>query len=381
MVIVFWSCQDQPGSEISSVEGSFPQLAGDQITIEELEVRKTIAMDSAVIDKMGHFRFDFEIADAGFYVLKTTDDNLLLLQLEKGEHVKLSSNEDPFFRGYEVTGSPGSEYLRDFEYFMQSQRDRIDSIATVYYDARGQENFMEVKTRLDSVYDAIVDDHRHYIRDFVKAHPSSLTSLIVINRSLGQNNVLDEEKDFKLFHTIDSALMEKYPDNKHALDHHERVKEIQGRIFDRRIAEEKVMAGKKAPDIVLNDTAGNPFSLKSFTGHPTILQFWTGWSARSREDNQTLIKIYPDLQKRGFKILGVSLDENAVVWKGAVKIDQLPWKQVSSLQGLHSEIAKTYNLPSELPFYYLLDDKLVIRYKNSSLDSVLIHLDQLTLRH
>jgi peroxiredoxin len=362
------------------VEGTFPELAGEQILLEELEVRKTIAMDSAVMDEQGRFHFDFEMADAGFYLLKTSDDNLLLLQLEKGEQVKITSNKKRFSDGYEISGSPGSERLGDFEDFMQTQRVRIDSIADIYYDARGRDDFIEVKSRLDSVYAVIVDDHRQYIRNFVKTHPSSLTALIIINRSLGQNNVLDEEKDFKLFHTLDSALMEKYPDNKHALDHHERVKEIQGRIFDRRVAEEKVLPGKKAPDIVLNDTAGRPFSLKSFTGHATILQFWAGWNAKSREDNQKWVSLYPELQEKGVRMLGISLDENAVVWKGAVKMDQLPWKQVSSLQGLNSNIAKTYNLPSELPFYYLLDDDLVIRYKNSSLDSVLIHLDQLTLQ-
>lgn len=79
-------------------------------------------------------------------------------------------------------------------------------------------------------------------------------------------------------------------------------------------------------------------------------------------------------------MLGVSLDENAVVWKGAVKLDQLQWPQVTELNGLHSEISKRYNLSDELPFYYLIDKDQAIVYKNNSLDSLLIHLDQLTLQ-
>ena len=157
------------------------------------------------------------------------------------------------------------------------------------------------------------------------------------------------------------------------------MKEVQGRIFERRVAEDKVLPGKKAPDIVLNDTTGNPVSLKSFAGHPVLIQFWAGWNAVARQDNQQLVKLYPSFQKSGVKILGVSFDDNGMIWKGAIKLDELPWPQVSDLQGMRSEIAKTYNLPEELPYYYLLDNDLTIVYKNSSIDSVLIQLEQLTL--
>ena len=284
-----------------------------------------------------------------------------------------------FNKGYEVEGSPGSKLLMDYEFFMAKQHRQIDSLAEVYYNARGKDNFLERKAALDSSYNNIVSKQRDYIYDFGKKHPASLTSLIVINRRLGQNQVLDEEADFKLFHSIDSALMVNYPSNKHALDHHDRVKEIQGRIFDRRVAEDKVLPGKKAPDIVLNDTTGNPVSLKSFAGHPVLIQFWAGWNAVARQDNQQLVKLYPSFQKSGVKILGVSFDDNGMIWKGAIKLDELPWPQVSDLQGMRSEIAKTYNLPEELPYYYLLDNDLTIVYKNSSIDSVLIQLEQLTL--
>ncbi len=377
---LIYGCRNGQEGIPSSIQGLFPKLAGKQIVLEELEVRKTVPMDSAVIGSEGTFRFDFDMTDAGFYVLKTSDRNLLLLQLDPGAHVEVRSDHAKFTEGYHLTGSPGSQLLLDFEQFMKSQHRRIDSIAELYYDARGQENFLEIKTELDSVYADVVEDHRQYIRQFVKKHPGSLATLIVINRSLGQNSVLDEEQDFKLYHTIDSALMKNYPDNKHTLDHHERVKEIQGRIFDRRVAEEKVLPGKKAPDIVLNDTAGNPVSLKSFTGHLTIIQFWAGWNATSRKDNKQLVQRYPSLESKGVRLLGVSLDDNAVVWKGAVKLDSLPWPQVSSLQGVHSEVAESYNLPGKLPFYYLIGRDQKIIYKNSDLDSVLIRLDQLTLQ-
>ncbi|HPE55836.1 MAG TPA: redoxin domain-containing protein [Bacteroidales bacterium] len=378
-VFLLIGCKNEPEGIQSIIAGKFPELAEKQLILEELEIRNTRPIDSVTIEKDGSFRFEFPIDDAGFYVLKTSDDNLLLLQLEKGENVNLNCKNALFNKGYEVEGSPGSKLLMDYEFFMAKQHRQIDSLAEVYYNARGKDNFLERKAALDSSYNNIVSKQRDYIYDFGKKHPASLTSLIVINRRLGQNQVLDEEADFKLFHSIDSALMANYPSNKHALDHHDRVKEIQGRIFDRRVAEDKVLPGKKAPDIVLNDTTGNPVSLKSFAGHPVLIQFWAGWNAVARQDNQQLVKLYPSFQKSGVKILGVSFDDNGVIWKGAIKLDELPWPQVSDLQGMRSEIAKTYNLPEELPYYYLLDNDLTIVYKNSSIDSVLIQLEQLTL--
>jgi hypothetical protein len=52
---------------------------------------------------------------------------------------------------------------------------------------------------------------------------------------------------------------------------------------------------------------------------------------------------------------------------------------VSDLGGFKSKVKKDYNLPDELPYYYLLDEDLKIRYKNNNLDSLLIHLDKLFL--
>jgi peroxiredoxin len=230
---------------------------------------------------------------------------------------------------------------------------------------------MEIKAELDSVYDIIYLDQRKYVADFVKEHPSSLVSLIVLNRKLGNSEVIDEEKDFHLFHQTDSLLTLNYPNNKHVLDHQKRTKEIRLRIFDYYQAERKVIPGKKAPDIVLNDTAGNPHSLKSFMGKKVIVYFWAGWDARSRQDNRKLVKMYDELKSNNTEIIGVSLDENEIVWKGAVKLDKLPWLNVSSLDGFRSEVKKSYNVPDELPFYYLLDEEHKIVGKSNKLAEIL----------
>ena len=375
-IILFISCSGPEKMPNVAITGNFPELAGHKIYLEELLPLDMAMIDSVKVNSAGAFRFDLHVDDAGFFVLRTQRVNNLLLLLERDEQVAIRSAGGGFDPFVEISGSSGSIEILGFEKFMDFQRKRIDSLGMVYEAARGKENFHAVKQVLDSLYLTFVQDQRNYVFDFIKDHPGSLASLILINRSLGQTKVIDEEKDYLSLYHIDSLLQLKYPGNKHAADHHDRVLEIKGRIFDQYVIEEKLRPGKKAPDVVLNDTAGQPLSLKSYTGRKVILYFWAGWSAQSRADNRRLVKIYPGLRQRNTEILGISLDENEVVWEGAIRLDGLQWPQVSDLKGLYSEVKRSYNIPDELPFYYLVDEQQKIEYKHARLDSLLRHLNR-----
>jgi len=376
-VLVLISCKPAITPEHIIITGHFPALPGQVVYLDELEVRGKATLDSAIIDEEGHFQLKFLSGLPGFFMLRTNPQNSILLLIEKNDEPSIHSEHYDFNLGYHADGSEGSNLLHAFELFMKKQKSRLDSIAEAYYDAKGSENFLETKEKLDAVYEDIVARQKIYIKDFVNTNPGSLASLIVLNRKLGQVHVLDEEEDFILFHRTDSALTIQYPENKHVADHHKRVKEIRTRIFDRKMAEEKVKPGNKAPDIVLPDTTGKMISLKSFTGKPTILYFWAGWNAPSRLSNQKLTGLYPDWQKNNIQMLGVSLDEHAVIWKGAIQLDQLAWPQVSDLKGINSPVRGDYNLPDMLPYFYLLDEKLKIIYKHDHLDSLITKLDQI----
>jgi len=266
--------------------------------------------------------------------------------------------------------------LRKYEKHMAYQKIRIDSLGEVYYASRGSDDYFEMKKELDSVFQTIVDKQREYVLDYLDQNHNSLTSLLVLNRGLGKTKVINEEENYVALMQLDSTLSLAYPGNKHVKDHSKRMIEIKGRIFDNYVAEEKLSPGRKAPDIVLSDTAGNPFSVKSYTGYPVLVYFWAGWNASSRSDNQRLKKQYQRFLDNEVRLLGVSLDDNENVWKGAINLDQLPWQQVSDLQGFGSTMKKSFHLPDELPYYFLLDEKLKIVYKNASLDSVLVRMDK-----
>jgi peroxiredoxin len=379
LVVLFFmfSCapRKQPGT--AEIAGSLPKLAGKQIDLEVLDVDKTYLLDSAVINDEGVFSFRLNMDDAGFYILRTSEEDFIVLIVGENEKVYVQSEADTWNSVCTVEGSPGSMLLKSFEDFMRLQKQRVDSLAEIFYEYQGTDFFYKKKLELDSAYKNIFNDQRRYARDFINKHPASLACLIVINRKLGNNVVLDPEDDFLFFHRADSALMKVYPHNRHVLEFHRKVKETRLKIFDRYNADRKLQPGNKAPNIVVKDTSGNVISLKKLQGQNVLICFWAGWNAKSRRDNRKLVTLYPGMRKSNIEIFGVSLDENERVWKGALKLDHLPGTQGSDLKGHGSEVLKDYNLPDELPFYFLVDENQVILYKDDELDSVVHELGEL----
>ncbi len=132
-----------------------------------------------------------------------------------------------------------------------------------------------------------------------------------------------------------------------------------------------------APNIVLKDTAGNFRTLKDLTGKKVLVYFWAGWNALSRQDNRKLVDLYPKLKAHNLEIYGVSFDENEKVWKGAMKLDKLPWIQVSDLEGLNSVVKKDFNVPDELPYFYIVDEKGKIVYRDHDLEKIIEKLNEI----
>ncbi len=358
-----------------TLRGDFPSAAGAWVYLEEMEPLQTLGVDSVETDERGEFSFELHVPQAGFYLLRSEGGDFIVLLLEPGEEVALRSATGRIDLTTEAAGSPGTNHLLEFERFMDHQRRRIDSLAQVYNERRGEPGFMELKGKLDSLYLTYFDEQRARVFRFIDRHPGSLASLLMLNRKLGQAEVIDEEEDFIYLHRVDSLLQLSYPDNKHTADHHRRVKAIRARIFDNYVLEEKLRPGKPAPDVVLNDTSGNPVSLKSYTGRRVILYFWAGWDARSRMVNRRLVDLYPGIRESNTEILGISLDENAVVWKGAIRLDRLAWAQVSDLKGIYSPVAEAYHIRDRLPCFYLIDAEQKIAFKHEVLDSILVRLN------
>lgn len=137
--------------------------------------------------------------------------------------------------------------------------------------------------------------------------------------------------------------------------------------------------GAKAPNFTSKTLENKTFRLTDeVRKHDyTLLNFWASWSRKSREENPELVKIYNKYNKKGFEIIGVSLDEDNALWKKAVKEDKLSWTQVCDFKKWESSSAQTYMI-KEVPSNILIDREGKIIAFNLSTEELAMQLKELT---
>ena len=125
--------------------------------------------------------------------------------------------------------------------------------------------------------------------------------------------------------------------------------------YDKR---ESLAPGNQAPDFTLNDPDGNPVTFSEVypKNKVTMVDFWASWCGPCRRFNPTLTQIYAKYSKKGFGILGVSLDSDKDKWVEAISKDKLVWQHVSDLKFWDSEAGKLFNI-SSIPQSYFVDSE------------------------
>ncbi len=91
--------------------------------------------------------------------------------------------------------------------------------------------------------------------------------------------------------------------------------------------------GSKAAAFKAKDINGEQLSLSDFKGKKYVMiDFWASWCVPCRKGNPHLISVYNKYKEKGFEIIGVANDDNAVeAWKKAVAQDKIGiWKHVLS---------------------------------------------------
>jgi len=121
--------------------------------------------------------------------------------------------------------------------------------------------------------------------------------------------------------------------------------------------------GDEAPDFTAATPEGGTKSLKSLRGKVLLVDFWASWCGPCRRENPNVVAVYNKYKDKGFDVLGVSLDQDATRWKGAIEQDKLSWHHVSDLGGWGSAPAKLYKVTG-IPQTLLLDKNGVIIAKN-----------------
>jgi len=118
--------------------------------------------------------------------------------------------------------------------------------------------------------------------------------------------------------------------------------------------------GKKfesAPDVQFQTLAGAPFHLSELRGHVVLLNFWATWCIPCREEIPALNSLQHDLEAKGLKIVGASLEDSA----DGVNSYQKEVRKFEYQVLIGGSDAKSKFAPAVLPTTFLIDREGRIR--------------------
>lgn len=122
-----------------------------------------------------------------------------------------------------------------------------------------------------------------------------------------------------------------------------------------------------APAIPIAATSYQGRSIRfpqDYKGKVVLLDFWAAWCNPCRMEMPNVIKTYEEFHKKGFEIIGVSLDNEREKFQGFLRDnDKMEWPQLYDGKFWMSEYAQLYAVNS-IPATFLVDKKGIIRFKN-----------------
>ena len=123
------------------------------------------------------------------------------------------------------------------------------------------------------------------------------------------------------------------------------------------------MPGTMFTDLELNDVNGKPHKLSEYIGKGkyVLVDFWASWCGPCRREMPAVKALYEKYHAKGFDIVGLSFDDNAKDWTGAINSMKLPWHHLSDLKGWQSIAGQTYGI-NAIPATILFgpDGKVVV---------------------
>jgi thiol-disulfide isomerase/thioredoxin len=360
-------CLDSGNGIKTRISGSFPSFKGKSVSISEIDINKAIPLDTVKISDDGSFTFKFRRPGPGFYLIKVDNKNYITLVLDQEKRISVSSDQSSLRKDYEVEGSPDSQLYRDFEMFLEANRQKVDSLTRTYSDFQRSATFQSKKLELDKTYQEIFEFQRQYAIKFLENHCSSLASLLVINRRFGERKVLNEKDDFSYFTMIDSCLAAKYPDNKHLAEHKKRIEAAMEEQKKNEMTEMRIAVGQKVPAISLQNPSGKDIPLYTLAGRPVIIYFWASWDNGSRKANATLKELLGKVPGVRPDVYAIGLESYKEPWQDAIRIDGIQnWTNVTDYLNIYSSAKSLFSVPDGLPYFILLDKDLKIRYKGNN---------------
>ncbi len=134
--------------------------------------------------------------------------------------------------------------------------------------------------------------------------------------------------------------------------------------------------GDRFTDFAQYNPQGKLIRLSEIKGKYTLIEFWGSWCQPCRDENPALIALYKKYQRKGFSILGVSIETDRKHWEEAIQEDKIPWENISELNGDKNTACLIYGI-SSYPSNFLIDQNGIIIAKNIRKEALRKKLEEL----
>ncbi|PKP44175.1 MAG: peroxiredoxin [Bacteroidetes bacterium HGW-Bacteroidetes-13] len=333
VLLLIISCHKNDGYQVNiDVQGA---ENGTKAYLLKYEDQVGVMQDSALIEN-NKVVFEGQSTDSEFYFIQFENKGGALLFLLENAEIQIKVHADSLFKA-SIEGTKTNEELVAYRNKMNEYNHRQSEI---FEQSRSLSEMDTVLINgLQATYDRVSKEAKAYELNYIKSHPDSYLSTLIIQELLSFNDISPNEAV-----ALTGELSERIRKSKI------------GKSLENQLSKlASLEVGAIAPDFVGPTPDGGALKLNQVKGKITILDFWASWCTPCRAENPSLAAFYETMHPEGLEIISIALDRNSEDWKTAIKEDGMPWLHVSNLMFWEEPIARLYNVMA-IPQTFILDE-------------------------
>ncbi|MCC8170245.1 MAG: AhpC/TSA family protein [Parabacteroides sp.] len=343
-------CSTKPGYTIQGTVAN-PALDGNHVYLCDLNSRNNSPLDSALVQNgsfifegvqntplLAQLKFNKEVIDPAGQPkdkrMYNTGENYKFSIVFVLENAPLQVKLDTVSS---VSGTPENDALQGF----LNGIDRIrQEAAPLNEKIRDFKSLPEAEQKaVEAEYDRFMEQRADLAEAYIAANADKLSGGYVF---WSFRYLLDEETQNTLVAQADSVFKS--------------APGVSALIEQLDYQTNELGTGMPFKDFTMNDLKGKPRKLSDYVGkgNYVLVDFWASWCPPCRQEMPNLVALYKQYHKKGFEIVGVSLDNKQENWEKGLKDLKMTWPQLSDLQGWKNGGAALYGVHS-IPHTVLFD--------------------------